>query len=129
MPREPHEGLTRRERQIMDVLFRSGKATVADVMDQMPDPPSYSAVRATLRVLEEKGRVLHQQDGPRYVYVPAVPAETARSAALHHLVNTFFDGSAERAVAALLQLDDANVSETDLARLSALVKRARDEGR
>ncbi|HEX9579644.1 MAG TPA: BlaI/MecI/CopY family transcriptional regulator [Gemmatimonadales bacterium] len=129
MPREPHEGLTRRERQIIDVLFRAGKATVAEVTEQIPDPPSYSAVRATLRVLEEKGRVLHQEDGPRYVYVPAVPAETARNAALQHLVNTFFEGSADRAVAALLQMDDTRIADDDLARLTALVKRARDEGR
>jgi len=129
MPREPHEGLTRRERQIMDVLFRTGKGTVAEVMEQIPDPPSYSAVRATLRVLEDKGRVRHQQDGPRYVYVPAVATETARHAALQHIVNTFFDGSADRAMAALLQMGDAKITDGDLARLTALVKRARDEGR
>jgi predicted transcriptional regulator len=113
----------------MDVLFRSGKATVAEVMEQLPDPPSYSAVRATLRVLEEKGRVRHQQDGPRYVYVPAVTAEAARRAALRHLVNTFFDGSADRAVAALLQMSDAKLSDTDLTRLATLIGQARDEGR
>jgi len=129
MPNEPHAGLTRRERQIMDVLFRTGKATVAEVMDQIPDPPSYSAVRATLRVLEDKGRVQHQQDGPRYVYLPVVTPEAARRAALNHVVNTFFEGSTDRAVAALLQMTDAKLTDADLGRLAKLVGKAREEGR
>ena len=121
--------LTRRARQIMDVLYRDGEATVADVMAQIPDPPSYSAVRATMNVLEEKGHVRHKQDGPRYVYVPAVPRDRARVAAMNHLLQTFFDGSAESAVVALLQMSDSSLSTTDFERLAAEVRKARQEGR
>ena len=113
----------------MDVLYRDGEATVADVMAQIPDPPSYSAVRATMNVLEEKGHVRHKQDGPRYVYLPAVPRERARNAALNHLLQTFFDGSAESAVVALLQMTDSSLSTTDFERLAAEVRKARQEGR
>ena len=125
----PGAKLTRRERQIMDVLYRDGEATVSDVMAQMPDPPSYSAVRATMNVLEEKGHVRHRQDGPRYVYLPAVPRERASRAALNHMIQTFFDGSAERAVVALLQMTDSKLSPTDVERLAAEVRKARQEGR
>ncbi len=120
--------LSRREREIMDALYRMGQATVGEVLDQMPDPPSYSAVRATLRVLEDKGHVKHKQDGPRYLYLPTVPQEKARRAALEHLVGTFFNGSAEQAVIALLQISDGNLSERDLARLAERVRQARAEG-
>src|SRR6187455_2753719 len=106
----PGAKLSRRERQIMDVLYRDGEATVADVMAQIPDPPTYSAVRATMNVLEEKGHVRHKQDGPRYVYLPAVPRDRARLAAMNHLLQTFFDGSAESAVVALLQMSDNSLS-------------------
>jgi len=125
----PGAKLTRRERQIMDVLYRDGEATVADVMAQMPDPPSYSAVRATMNVLEEKGHVRHKQDGPRYVYLPAVPRDRARRAALNHLLQPFFDGSAASAVVALLQLSDKSISAADFERLAAEVRKARQEGR
>lgn len=125
----PGAKLTRRERQIMDILYRDGEGTVGDVMAQMPDPPSYSAVRATMNVLEEKGHVRHKQDGPRYVYLPAVPRERARNAALDHLLQTFFDGSAESAVVALLQMTDSQLSTTDFERLAAQVRKARQEGR
>ena len=125
----PGAKLTRRERQIMDILYRDGQATVGDVMAQLPDPPSYSAVRATLNVLEEKGHVRHRQDGPRYVYLPAVPRDRARRAALNHLLQTFFDGSAESAVVALLQMSNSNLSPTDFERLAAEVRKARQEGR
>ena len=125
----PGAKLTRRERQIMDVLYRDGEATVADVMAQMPDPPSYSTVRATMNVLEEKGHVRHKQDGPRYVYLPAVPRDRARRAALNHLLQTFFDGSAESAVVALLQMSDNSLSAADFERLAAEVSKARQEGR
>ncbi|HYJ79014.1 MAG TPA: BlaI/MecI/CopY family transcriptional regulator [Longimicrobiaceae bacterium] len=121
--------LSRRERQIMDVLFALGSATVGEVLDRIPDPPSYSAVRATMRVLEEKGHVLHQQDGPRYLYRPTVGQESARTAALHHLVSTFFNGSAEHAAAALLGMSDARVDARTLTRLTDQVNRAREEGR
>jgi predicted transcriptional regulator len=128
-PAQLNAKLTRRERQIMDVLYRDGEATVADVMAQMPDPPSYSAVRATMNVLEEKGHVRHKQDGPRYVYLPAVPRDRARVAAMNHLLQTFFDGSAESAVVALLQMSDSSLSPTDFERLAAEVRKARQEGR
>jgi predicted transcriptional regulator len=125
----PGAKLTRRERQIMDILYRDGEGTVGDVVAQMPDPPSYSAVRATMNVLEEKGHIRHRQDGPRYVYLPAVPRERARNAALSHLLQTFFDGSAESAVVALLQMTDSQLSTTDFERLAAQVRKARQEGR
>jgi predicted transcriptional regulator len=121
--------LSRRERQIMDVLYREGKATAADVLAQLPDPPGYSAVRAMLRVLEDKGHVKHEQDGPRYVYLPTVPREKARRSALRHLVRTFFDGSTEATVAALLDLSDTKISNAELQRLSKLIEQARKEGR
>ena len=125
----PGAKLTRRERQIMDILYRDGSATVADVVAQLPDPPSYSAVRATMNVLEEKGHVRHRQDGPRYLYLPAVPRDRARRAALNHLLQTFFDGSPESAVVALLEMSDSTLSPTDFERLAAEVRKARQEGR
>jgi predicted transcriptional regulator len=123
------QGLSRRERQIMDVLYAMGAATVGEVLERIPDPPSYSAVRATMRTLEEKGHVLHQQDGPRYVYKPTVERESARTAALKHLVRTFFNGSAEQAAAALLGMQESRVDSDALARLTEQVNRAREEGR
>jgi predicted transcriptional regulator len=120
--------LSRRERQIMDVIYRLGSATAADVLERLPDPPSYSAVRAMLRVLEDKGHLRHAQEGTRYVYVPTVAREKARRSALAHLVKTFFDGSTESAVAALLE-GPARLSDDELARLSRLIEHARKEGR
>ena len=120
--------LSRRERQIMDVLFAMRQATVNEVLERIPDPPSYSAVRATMRVLEEKGHVEHHQDGPRYLYRPVVPQESARSAALRHLVRTFFGGSSELAAAALLGVN-RRLTEADLRRLADRVEAAREEGR
>ncbi|HJU90025.1 MAG TPA: BlaI/MecI/CopY family transcriptional regulator [Gemmatimonadaceae bacterium] len=125
----PTPQLSRRERQIMDVLYREGRATAAEVLEQLPDPPSYSAVRAMLRVLEEKGHVKHEQDGPRYIYLPTVPREKARRSALRHLVRTFFDGSTEATVAALLDLSDSKISDAELQRLSKLIEQAKQEGR
>ncbi len=121
--------LSRRERQIMDVLFRLGEATGAEVMEGLPDPPSYSAVRAMLRILEEKGEIAHTQDGPRYVYRPTVAPEKARRSALRHVLRTFFDGSAERAVAALLDDAGNHLSDAELDRLASLIEQARTEGR
>ena len=121
--------LSRRERQIMDVLYERQSATVSDVMEALPDPPSYSAVRATLRVLEDKGHVTHAEDGPRYVYAPAVPPDQARETALSHLVKTFFNGSAEQAVVTLLQMSDVDLATQDVERLAARVRDARMEGR
>ena len=123
------EHLSRRERQIMDVLYERGKASAAEVLAAMPDPPSYSAVRAMLRVLEEKGHVLHEQDGARYIYAPEVPRETARESALARLVQTFFGGSAEQAVVALIDMSRENLDDEQLRRMSRLIDQARKEGR
>ena len=125
----PQTKLPRREREIMDALYQSGEATVNEVMERMPDPPSHSAVRATLRVLEDKGLVKHKQDGPRYVYLPAIPTQKAGFAALKHLVQTFFDGSAEQALVALVQMSDANLTPAELERLSDRIGKAKKEGR
>jgi predicted transcriptional regulator len=121
--------LSRRERQIMDVIYRLGQATVQDVRDQLPDPPGYSAVRALLRVLEDKGHVKHRELGTRYVYMPIVSRERARVSALRQMIRTFFDGSAAAAAAALLDLRDGNLSDEELARLESLIERARTEDR
>jgi BlaI family penicillinase repressor len=126
---ESRTELSRRERQIMDVLYARGKATVAEVMQDLPDPPTYSAVRATMRILEEKGHVYHEQDGPRYVYVPSVETERARKAALSHLVTTFFDGSEEEAVVTLLRMSDAAISDDEVARIRDRIREARRKGR
>jgi predicted transcriptional regulator len=121
--------LSRRERQIMDVIYRLSRATAADVMENLPDAPSYSAVRALLRVLEEKGHLSHEQDGPRYVYRPTLPRTDASRSALRQMVSTFFDGSVTQTVAALLDVAGPKLSEKDLDRLSKLIADARREGR
>ncbi len=124
-----HIDLSRRERQIMDVIYASGSATVRDVMDGIPDPPSYSAVRAMLRVMEDKGHVEHRHDGPRYVYVPTVPRAQASESAMKQMPRTFFDGSAERAVAALLDMSSSDLSAAELDSIAALIEQVRKEGR
>jgi predicted transcriptional regulator len=121
--------LTRREREIMDILYRRGRATAHEVLDDLADPPSYSAVRALLRLLEERGHVKHVEDGPRYVYSPAVARGDARRSALAHVVKTFFAGSVEQAVAALVEPGKTKLSTEELDRLSALIDRAKQEGR
>jgi predicted transcriptional regulator len=121
--------LSRREREVMDILYRLGEATVAEVMEAMASPPTYSAVRSVLRILSEKGEVTHREDGPRYVYAPAVERERARRAALDHLVETFFDGSAEQALTALLRRSDLEMSRDQVNRLAEQIERARKEGR
>jgi predicted transcriptional regulator len=123
-----HAVLTRRERQIMDILFRRGRATASQVMAELPGDPSYSTVRTQLRVLEEKGHVRHDEEGPRYVYMPAVARHAARKSALRHLVNTFFDGSAEKVVAALLGGEGTRLTDDALKRVAELVEQARKEG-
>ena len=128
MPNDTPSGLSRRERQIMDLLFQRGEATVAEVMDGIPDPPSYSAVRAMLRILEEKGQVRHREDGPRYVYQPVVAREAARKSAVRHLLRTFFDGSVEQAMAALLDTSDRKLSGEEIDRLSRLIEQRKKEG-
>ena len=129
MSEETNAQLSRREREIMDVIYRRGRATAAEVLDQLAEPPSYSAVRALLRVLEEKGHLRHEEDGQRYVFLPTVPLERARRSALRQLLHTFFDGSTEQAVAALLDLSSTRLSDAELERLSRLIADARKEGR
>ena len=124
-----HAVLTKRERQIMDVLYRLGRATASEILGQVPGAPSYSTIRTQLRVLEEKGHLRHDAEGLRYVYSPTVPRHTARRSALKHLVDTFFEGSNAKLVAALLGGDAAKVSDEDLARIAALVAAARKESR
>ena len=118
-----HPGLTRRERQIMDILYRRGRSTAAEVMRDLPGDPHYSTVRTQLRVLEAKGHVRHEEVGLRYVYLPAVPRHTARRKALNHLVDTFFDGSAAQVVAALLGSDSRGLSEEEISKISELIAR------
>src|SRR5262245_509109 len=119
-----HATLSRRERQIVDILYRRGRATANDVMRELPGRPSYSTVRTQLRVLERKGHVRHEEAGLRFVYMPAVPRHAARKSALRHLVNTFFDGSAEKVVAALLGGEGARLSDEALERVAGLIARA-----
>lgn len=120
--------LSRRERQIMDFLYQRGRATAAEVQAGLPEPPSYSTVRALLRVLEDKGHVRHEEEGPRYVYLPSVTRDRAKRSALRHVVRTFFDGSPEQVVAALLDDRSTQLSEDELTRLARLIARARQEG-
>lgn len=122
-------GLSRRERQIMDVVYRRGVATVADVRADISDPPSYSSVRALMRVLTEKGELTYTTDGPRYVYRPTTPPEEARNSALERVLATFFDGSPTRAMAALMDLSGEDLSTDELNRLESLIIEARREGR
>ena len=129
MTKNPHAHLSRRERQIMDVIYSKGRATAAEVLEAIPQPPSYSAVRAMLRLLEEKGYLRHEQDGPRYVFLPTLSRERARQSAMKQLLQTFFDNSAEQAVAALLDMSRARLSDAELDRLSEMIERARKEGR
>ena|SRR2546429_2197558 len=128
MAKSLHHVLARRERQIMDILFRRGRATASEVMADLSGDPSYSTVRTQLRVLEEKGHVRHEEEGLRYVYVPVVARHTARKSALKHLLDTFFDGSTEKAVAALLGGEATRLSEAEFDRLAELIARARKEG-
>ena len=129
MPSPRHDELGRRERQILEAVYRLGRASASEVQSQLPDPPSYSAVRAMLRILEAKGHLRHEPDGPRYVYLPIVPRERARRSALRHVVDTFFSGSVEQAVAALIESTDAKLSPDELERLSDRIARARKQGR
>jgi predicted transcriptional regulator len=112
----------------MDILFRRGRATAAEVMEELPGEPSYSTVRTQLRVLEEKGHVRHDDDGVRFVYSPAVPRHAARKSALRHVIDTFFDGSAEKAVAALLGGEGAKLTDEQLDRIADLISKARKDG-
>ncbi len=127
MPKPLHTVLSRRERQIMDTLYQLGRATAGDLMKALPGEPSDSTVRTQLRVLEAKGHVRHEEEGLRYVYVPVVPRRVVRKSALKHLVNTFFDGSVEKVVAALLGPDGGRLSDEELNRIAEMVAKARAE--
>ncbi|HEY4319912.1 MAG TPA: BlaI/MecI/CopY family transcriptional regulator [Gemmatimonadales bacterium] len=123
------EELSRRERQVMEILHRRGKATVTDIMDELPDPPTYSAVRSILRILTEKQSISYTEDGPRYVYRPATPTADARDDVLEQVVRTYFAGSTEQAVTALLRMSDADVGDAEIARLRERIRNARLKGR
>lgn len=123
------EAMSRRERQIMDVVYRLGEASVADVREEIEDAPSYSAVRALMGVLGEKGHLSHSIDGPRYIYRPTVPREQAQASALERVLQTFFEGSPSRAMAALMEVSAADLTDDELDRLEALIQDARREGR
>lgn len=123
------ETLSRREREMMNIIFARGRATATEVLEAMDDPPSYSAVRATLRVLEQKGHLKHQHDGTRYVYLPTVNRERVRLSALDQLLATFFDGSAANVVATLIERQKGKMSDEELDRLQTLIAEARKEGR
>ena len=127
-PKPEPIALSRRERQIMDILYQLERASVSQVLAKLPDKPSYSTVRAQLRVLEEKGHVRHEEHGLRYVYAPAVPRDVARRSALRHLVETFFDGSTENVVAALLGGEVARITPEEFDRLARLISKSRKEG-
>jgi predicted transcriptional regulator len=126
---QPHQQLSRRERQIMDVLYQKGSATAAEVLENMPEPPSYSAVRALLRILEQKGHIRHEELEGRYVFMPTVARDKAKRSAIRHLLTTFFDGSSEEAVAALLDASASKLSDSELDRLQELIDKARKGGR
>ena len=125
MASESHQDLTRRERQIMDSIYRRGSATAADVLDDLPDPPGYSAVRAMLRKLQDKGHLTSAHDGPRYLYSPVVPRDEAQESALQRLVRTFFGGSPARAAAALLGMDREKITDDEMDELAGLIERNR----
>ena len=128
MKTPPTHELSRRERQIVDILYARGRSTAAEVQTALPDPPSYSAVRAMLRILEEKGHVRHEQDGPRYVYLPIVARDNAKRSALRHVLRTFFDGSTEQAISALLDDASTKMSDGELDRLARMIDEARRSG-
>jgi BlaI family transcriptional regulator, penicillinase repressor len=124
-----NQQLSRRERQIMDILYRRGKSSAAEVREAMPDAPSYSAVRAMLRILEEKGHVKHQAEGLKYVYSPALAREKAIRSALRHLMTTFFDDSPEQIVAALLDVSSTRLTREELDRMAQMIEQAKKEGK
>ena len=129
MVKPPARALSRRDREVMDILYRRGRATAAEVLEDLSGQPSDSTVRTQLRILERKGFVRHEESGLRYVYLPAVPRRAARRSALRHLIDTFYDGSVESVVGALLGGDGAALSEDELERIAALVAKAKREGR
>ena len=129
MPRKTLDRLSRRERQIMEVIWSAGQATATEVLEKLPDPPSNSAIRALLKILETKGHLRHVADGNRYVFLPTIAPDRARRSAMQSLLDTFFDGSPEKAVAALLDVSRAELSDDELERMSRMIEEAREEGR
>jgi BlaI family penicillinase repressor len=129
MLKNQHTPLSRREREIMDVLYQRGKATASEVREAMPEAPGYSAVRAMLRILEEKGHITHQEDGPRYVYAPTIPRDKAKRSAVKHLMSTFFNDSPEQIVAALLDVSATRLTREELDRMAGMIEQARKEGK
>jgi len=125
-PRLP--ALSRRERQVMDILFRRGEATAAEVMSDLPDPPTYSSVRSILKILVEKGHATFREEGLRYVYLPAANTTELREEALKHLIRTFFDGSVDQTIAAMLKISDAKLSDDEIARIQDRIRKARSKG-
>ncbi|MBI5384560.1 MAG: BlaI/MecI/CopY family transcriptional regulator [Verrucomicrobia bacterium] len=129
MKHDSHAHLSRRERQIMDVIYQRGEASAQEVLEALPSPPGYSAVRALLRILEEKGHLKHREDGPKYIFLPTHARENAGLAALQRVVQTFYEGSVSKAVAALVEGKDTRLPEEEVKRLRALVRQTRSEGR
>src|SRR5262245_45544484 len=129
MPQPPHSALSRRERQIMDILYRLGRATANEVMAGLSGEPNYSTVRTQLRVLESKGHVRHEEEGLRYIYMPTVPRHAVRQSVVRHLLETFFEGSAEKMLSTLLGSESTKLSEEELERLAKLIDKARKSGR
>jgi predicted transcriptional regulator len=129
MPKNPQDLLSRRERQIMEIIYRLGEASASDVLDNLDDPPSYSAVRAHLRILEEKKYLRHKKEGQRYLYRPRLSRQRARDSALKGLLRNFYEGSREQMIAALLDAPASELSEDELARLASMIEKARKEGR
>lgn len=129
MARRSYVDLSRRERQIMDSIYRRGRASVSEVLDDIPDPPSYSAVRAMMGKLEEKGELAHERDGARYVYLPVRPLEETTETVLRRMMRTFFNGSPSKAVAAVLDLSDGTLSDEELDELAEMIEDARVRGR
>ena len=129
MKKNSFSGLSRRERQIMDIIYKNGKATASEIRKSIVDPPSYSAVRALLKILEKKGHLKHREKGPRYIYYPTLPPDKAKSSALKHLMKTFFDDSMENVVAALLDISSSEMTDKDYERISRLIEKAKKEGK
>ena len=129
MPNAPHSSLSRRERQIMDILYRLGRATANEVMNALSGEPNYSTVRTQLRVLESKGHIRHEEEGLRFVYMPTVPRHAVRQSALRHMLETFFEGSAEKLLSTLLGSEGGKLSDHELERLAQLIEKTRKGGR
>ena len=129
MKNSEHHSFSRRERQIMDVIYSHGRATASEVMEAIPDPPGYSTVRTLLGVLEKKGHLTHERQGYHYVYFPTAPVEKVSSSMLEHVMKTFFDGSAQRVVSALLDISESDLTKSDYDDILELVEQAKKEGR